>query len=189
MGTSTNRATPNTPVWQPLKAVLGRDSVPAERQSIEIWRAAAAERGGNIALELGSEILAYACSIASSSESATAAVAAYRHEVLATKNVGIVIDIASRALARASHARTGSDGFAAELFAEVASYYASRDLPGVVADRGRVGKMSEAIMLKDEFRAIARGAIERTSPAPSEAAAWRSYVSAAIDELSGGGRK
>jgi hypothetical protein len=173
-------------VWQPLKAVLGRDSVPAERQSVEIWRAATAERGGNITLELGGEIVAYACSIASSSETATAAIAAYRREVLATKNVGMVVDIASRALARASYARTGSDGFAAELFAEVASYYASRDLPGVVADRGRVSNISESIMLKDEIRAIARGAVERTGPAPSEPAAWRSYVSAAIDELTGG---
>ena len=188
MGTSSNHPSPKTPTWQPLKAVLGNERVPTERQSAEVWRAAFADREGQLVDDLGSDIIARAAGIASSVENPAAAVAMLRKEIVESKSAGLVVDMANRALARACYQGGGRDRFSAELLAEAASYYTSRDLPSYVGAAGRVRTTSESIELKSELRAIARAAAEEAGPAPDDRTKWRGYVSNLAEILKRGGK-
>jgi hypothetical protein len=189
MGTSTNRPSPNTPTWQPIKATIGNETVPVERQSAEIWRAAAIDRDAKLLSELGGETIAYACSVAGRSTTAAEAMRDLQREIVTRKSVGLTVDMAKRALARAASTGAGAAGFARELFSEAVSYYASRDLPSVVAALGRVATNSDAIALKDGLRDVARSAVSRAGPPPREARGWRGYVSEVIEDLVGRGSR
>jgi len=57
MGTSRNDRSPGTPSWKPVLASVGNPLVSVERQNLEIWRAAFAERGETLERELGSSVL------------------------------------------------------------------------------------------------------------------------------------
>lgn len=189
MGTSTNRPSPNTPTWLPLKATIGNVTVPIERQSAEIWRAATIDRDARLASELGSETIAYACAIAEGSSSVVDAVRDLQHEIVSSKTVGLTIDMAKRALARAVGSGAGASGFAGELFSEAVSYYASRDLPSVVAAPGRIATTSDAIAVKAALRDVARASVERAGRPPQDAEGWRNYVTTILKDLSGRGRR
>jgi len=187
MGTSVNRASPNTPSWQVVKAVLGTAEVPIERQSVEIWRAAVRERGERLSLELGNDILAAACEIASRGESPAEAIRQFERRIVETKSVGLTFDMAKRALARSVAQSTGAEGYARELFAEASSYYVSRDLPSFVAAEGRVATTSEAIRLKESVRDVAREAASSAGAPPRDSTGWRAYISDVLDRLQRGG--
>src|SRR5688500_6977663 len=103
MGTSSNHPSPSTPTWQPLKAVLGDERVPPDRQSAEVWRAALADRDGRLINELGSEIVARAAALADTAPDAASAILSFRSDIVASKSAGLVLDMANRALARACH--------------------------------------------------------------------------------------
>lgn len=189
MGTSTNRRTPNTPVWKPMRAVVGDERVPTARQSAEIWRSATAEQEGALLSELGSAIIARAASLADSVGDPLVALATLRREIVTTQSVGVVTDLATRALGRACYLGGGRERFSAELFAETASYFASRELPSVVGAIGKIATTSGAIALKDELRTLAREAVNRAGRAPDDPAAWKKYVAEIARDLESGGKK
>ncbi len=91
-----------------------------------------------------------------------------------------------RALARAVASAGGRAAFCAELFAEAAGYYVSRDLPSYLGGTGRVSTAADAIAVKESFRAIARDAARTAaggeSP-PTDAQGWRAYVERVISGL------
>lgn len=188
MGTSTNRPSPNTPVWRPAKAVLGRLDLDTERQSLELWRSALSDRAGRLSAELTDPLIARACEIAEARIPPVRAVQSF-DEVLAQQYAaGLTLDMAKRALARASASESGSAGFASELFAETASYYASRDLPSFVGAPGRIQRTSDSIALKEELRNIARSAARTAAPVHPDPDGWRTYVAEVISILRGEGR-
>lgn len=172
MGTSRNDPSRPIPPWKPALAVLGRTDVAAERQSLEIWRAAAADRGERLVHDLANPTLAEACSLVSEGRTVGEALAAYDEATLHLSDVGLAVDLGRRALARAAAKNSGATGFAGELFAEAVSYYASRDLPSFVAAPGRVSTSSEAIALKEELRNIAREAAYRAGEPPLDRRGW-----------------
>ncbi len=175
MGTSTSHPSPDTPSWRIARQVLGREAAPLARQSEEIWKAAAADRGGRLGEELGSPVLAAAGSVASETSSAPDALRAFNRIAAEQRAAGLALEIGRRALVRAVTAGGGAAAFGAELFAEAASYYASRDLSSFVGAAGRVSTSSQSIALKEGLRAIARGAARET-PVPTDASGWSTYV-------------
>lgn len=185
MGTSRNDMSPRIPPWKPVLAVLGRNDVSPERQSLEIWRAAAAERGERLLRDLGNPTLAEACSLVSKGGSVGETLAAYDEATLHLSNVGLAVDLGRRALARAAVKSSGAAGFASELFAEAVSYYASRDLPSFIAAPGRVASSSGAIALKEDLRNIARRAAYTAGTPAVDQRGWSRYVARVLKALQG----
>ena len=165
--------------------MLGRRDVPVDRQSQEIWRAAGADREGRLSDELGSELFAAAGVAAESTRSPTEAVARFEEQLASERAASVILDLGKRALARAAAAGGGASGFAAELFAETASYYIARDLASLVGAAGRVPSTSAAVDLKSQIREVAREAVRRAGPAPVDPGAWRGYVTTVLAHLTG----
>lgn len=185
MGTSSNQSSPNTPNWRPVLGVLGDSNWPVERQSEELWRSAIMDRDGRLIEELAHPLIASACEIAEQRIPPANAVQSFDHSLNEQYAVGLTFDMAKRALARVSATESGSVGFAAELFAETISYYASRDLPSFVGASGRIQTTTDAIALKENLRKIARDAARAVAPITTNPQGWRNYISAVIASLGG----
>ena len=186
MGTSVNQASPNSPPWRPARAVLGNPAFAAKHQSAELWRAALGDRGNALlSADLGHPAIATACRIAGKAESPVVAIRAWDEHLAHTRAAGLTLDLARRALIRATLARRGATGFAGEVFAEMVSYYASRDLPSFVGARFRLTTPTQAVRLKDDLRAIARQASHVKAPAAAPGK-WRTYVKAVVKALTKG---
>ena len=187
MGTSSSQPSPNHPRWLPAIAVLGNPDWPVERQSTEIWRAAFDDRDGRLESELSDPIIATAGLIAGSGIAPFQAMQEFDAAASERNSIGLTVDMARRAMARACADGTGSSGFASELFAEAVSYYASRDLAGIVGASGRVQRTSDSLSLKEGLREVARQAARIGSANPADIDSWSTYVSATLDSLRSSG--
>lgn len=185
MGTSSNQSSPNTHRWQPAQASLGHLDWAVERQSMELWRAALADREGRLIEELADPLLASACGIAEERIPPARALQSFNDALSEQYAAGLTFDMAKRALARASAAESGSVGFAAELFAEATSYYASRDLPSFVGAPDRIQTTTDSINLKENLRNIAREAARTTGAISTDPEGWRNYIFQVIASLRG----
>ena len=187
MGTSSNHPSPNIPTWRPAKAILGRTDWAAERQSREIWQAALADREGRLRTDLGDPLLAGASRIAEAGLEPVSAVSSFHDSLNETQAAGLTLEMGKRALARAAAAKSGAEGFAAELFAEAASYYVSRDLPSFVGESGRVATTTDSIQFKEQIRNLAREAARSAGDVRTDPDGWQNYVSDVIARLQRGG--
>ena len=186
MGTSTNQSSPNTPGWRPVKAILASTEWSVERQSLEIWRAALNDRQGRLQLELSDPLVANAGVIAEERVNPAQAMRAFDQTAVESYSAGLILDMAKRALVRASAARSGAEGFASELFAEAASYFASRDLPSYVGRPGRIQTSTGAIAFKNQIREIARQTALSASRVRTDIGGWQAYVSETLSSLQNG---
>ena len=186
MGTSRNDPSPRTPPWRVTNAVLGDPSVDAARQSLEVWRAATGDPEVALKDSLTHPAIAEACRIAAAANDVRGALASFDVALGRSRAASLQIDMARRALARTVATEPSAGRFAAELFAEVASYYVARDLPSHVAAHGRVGNASAAIVLKDEVREIARQAALSAGPVTHKPDQWSKYVGRVLQKLRGG---
>jgi hypothetical protein len=194
MGTSTNQPSPRRdPSWMAARAALGSTVLPLERQSQEIWRAAISDPIADLQNSLSSSAVSAAVGIANASPDPQSAIRAFGERLLKNAEASLFTEIARRALTRALLANKGGQGFAAELFAETAAYYVSRDLPSVIGSPGRVQNTSSAMALKRAFTDVARSAalgaaqespIFGVSDRPS-AGAWKAYVRRVLAALVG----
>ena len=195
MGTSTNQRSPaNIPSWRIAQRVLGASEVPIERQTLEVWNAATADRAGRLATELCSASIVDAVRIAATSAQPTNAVNQYDDILNQRQDSGVVYDVARRALLRAVSRKEGAEGFAKELFVEAANYYVSRDMPSVVAAKGRVATMTEAIAIKQRVRDQTKDAVtpiaaqfsnELKKRGSISTQSWTRAVAAALSALRG----
>jgi hypothetical protein len=185
MGTSRNDPSPNIPAWRPAKAALGRRDLSPERQARLLWQAANAERGPDLAESFAAPVFATACQIAARGASVREALQGFDAAAAQGRAAGPVVDMGRRALARVTAQGGGAAGFARELFAEAAGYYASRDLPSYVGAAQRVQTAAEAIALKGEIRRATVDVVNRAGAPPTDSAAWRGYVGHVVGELSG----
>lgn len=166
--------------------MLGRTDVPVEQQSAELWRAVAGDRGERLFGDFGHPLLAAAVGVAVEARTPIEALRRFDEAVRREGAAGLSLDMGRRALARTVAAAGGGAGFGAELFAEAAGYYVSRDLPSYLGAAGRVATASEAMALKDRFRAVARGAARSAGAAAgptNDPQAWRVYVARVVDAL------
>lgn len=186
MGTSSNHASPDTGGWRLAQAVLGRTAVPVEQQSVELWRAVAGDRGDRLLQDFGSPLLATAAAVAAETRTPVEALRRFDEAVRRERAAGLTLDMGRRALARTVATAGGAAAFGAELFAEAAGYYVSRDLPSYLGAAGRVATATEAVTLKEGFRTVARQAARsaagEASP-PSDPQGWRAYVARVVNDL------
>lgn len=194
MGTSTNQPSARRdPSWMAARAALGSTTLPLERQSQEIWRAAISDPTVDLQGRLSSAAVSEALELAGSSSDAPSAVRSYGDRLQQSADSSLFTEVARRALARAVLANEGGRGFAAELFAETAAYYVSRDLPSAVGSPGRVKNTSDALSLKRAVTQVARAAalaVAEKSTAfetggAQSAGAWKTYVRKVLSVLSG----
>lgn len=186
MGTSTNHPSPDAGGWRLARAVLGRTNVPVEQQSVELWRAVAGDRGERLLRDFGNPLLAAAVAVAVEARTPIEALGRFDDAVRRERAAGLTLDMGRRALARTVAAGDGAAGFGAELFAEAAGYYVSRDLPSYLGAVGRVATATEAVILKDGFRAVARQVARGVAGGeshPADPQAWRAYVARVVDDL------
>lgn len=189
MGTSTSQPSPDTRNWRLARSVLGSQTASPERQSAEIWRAAVSDRGERLLNALASPLLAKAAQIAQAGLDPAKAIDAFDHLLQRAHAAGLSLEVGRVALGRATAVSSGSTGFAGELFAETASYYVSRDLPGYIGAEGRVTSSGEAIALKNRIRTIAREtATTIPGGVPQDETAWRGYVGQVLEKLQRGTR-
>lgn len=187
MGTSRNDRSPKTPPWRIAWAVLGAKEVPASRQCMEIWRAAAADRGEKMLRDFSNRSLAEGCRLASSGLSPQDAVAKFNEMARYESDAGLAIDMGRRAVARCAAEHGSPVQFVAELFSEAVSYYASRDLPSYVAAAGRVSNSSDAIRLKESLRQVTKQQVENVGEPRLGAQQWQRYVARVLNVLQGRG--
>lgn len=187
MGTSSNQRSPQTPNWRLAQALIGRSDVSALRQSQELWRAALGDQGDALFDGLGSPLLAAACENAAKDISPSQAINAFEKHLIDQNAASVYFDLGARALARAVSLKAGKTGFVSELFAEVISYYASRDLPSYVAASGRVKTTTDSIALKEQLRCIARKAASQVK-VQTDPKGWKIYISKVIGNLQAGGK-
>ncbi len=188
MGTSRNDPSPRTPPWRIALAVVGTPDVSPSRQSLEIWRAVAADRGENLLRDFGNPALAAACGYVQEGVPVHDALTLYDRSILHESDAGLALEMGRRALARCTAQKSDAVSFIGELFAEAVSYYASRDLPGFVAAEGRVENTSSAIRLKDSLRQTTREQVKvlgNPRLAPKE---WKAYIAKVLKALQSGGR-
>jgi|SRR5579884_1854078 len=186
MGTSKNVRSPNIPPWKPFLAVVGRPDVPVERQTRELWRAAYAERGPRLEDDFSQRTLAIACELATSSRNIQAALRGYDAANQREHRAGFGVELGRRALVRAIARGTGAAGFAADLFADASSYYASRDLPSFIGAAGRVQNTSSAIELKNAISRVTREQVLKAGTPGTDAEGWASFVKSTLLALRGG---
>jgi hypothetical protein len=141
-----------------------------------------------VALEdsLAHPVIAEACRIAGTASSIPAALSSFERVLAQTGAASLQIDLAQRAMVRSLAKGANARRFAAELFAEVGSYYVSRDLPSHVAAHGRIPNASSAIAVKDQMRAIAREAARAAGSVGHTPREWRRYVGLVLRKLRGG---
>jgi len=188
MGTSTNHSSPKTPNWRLANASLGNININISRQSQEIWRAAIADRGDSLADALGDPLLANACSLANKYVLPSLAVQEYERSIFIAHAASLFLDLGRRALARSVAKKTGMSGFASELFAETAGYYASRYLPSFIGAPGRVETVSKAIELKEQILNRARETA-KTYSVKSDSQGWKNYILKVLNSLQKGSTK
>lgn len=187
MGTSTNQPSPaRDPSWIALRKILANEHFAVSRQSQELWRAASADESVQLGRSLASPIFAEAASIAGTSSSVADALQSFRNTLATAQSASLLAEIGARALVRAIRGGTGTKGFAAELFAETASYYVSRDLPSLVAAPNRAVSISAAVSVKQSILDTARkAASDNAGTAPLEGRAWKKFVMATLSSLRG----
>jgi hypothetical protein len=185
MGTSKNVRSPDIPPWKPFLAVIGRPDVPVERQTRELWLAAYAERGPRLEDEFSQRTLAAACDIAASRQSVPTALRDYDAMNKREHRAGLAVELGRRALARAIAKGTGAAGFAADLFADASSYYASRDLPSFVGAAGRVQNTSAAIEVKNAIRRVTRDQVSQVGKPRTDVEGWAAFVRSVLSTLRG----
>lgn len=182
MGTSSNIPSPRVPRWSAVLAAIGNEAVPPERQSREIWSAARQEWGDAL-VEAVSALGPALASIASEAGSPGKALSQLDDRTAEGKLVGIAVDLAPAALARCVANGTRAPQVVAELFAEIADYYASRDLPSVVGRADRVQTPAAALVLKDRLKDVARKAVKDEGGLPVTADRWSEFVRRIVDHL------
>jgi hypothetical protein len=169
--------------------VVGAPDVSPARQSLEIWKAVAADRGEGLLQDFSSPALAEACRYVAQGLSVNDAIAQFDRSTLREGAAGLVLDMGRRALARCAAQRTDATGFVGELFAEAVSYYSSRDLPSFVGAAGRVPTTSDAIRLKDSLRQTTKEQIRPLGPPQLTPTGWRRHITRVLKTLQGESRE
>jgi hypothetical protein len=124
--------------------------------------------------------------MAETSSNVSDALREYQGLLAREKRSGLAAEIGRRALARAVSSKQGSQGFAEELFAEAACYYASRDLPSFVGARGRVATTSGAIELKAKIKETSKRITKSVGKPATDSDGWATYVKRVLSDLGGG---
>jgi hypothetical protein len=126
----------------------------------------------------------FACEIASQKQSPTQSLARLEDFLLESPgNPNLFDSIAKRALARAASKGGGGETFGAEIFAETASYLASRDIPSYVGTPGRIQNINEAVALKAQLQERARTAAANARLKDASLQRWRTYVANVLADL------
>ncbi len=187
MGTSRNDRSPMTPPWRMALAVLGTPDVSASRQSMEIWKAVAADRGPSLLRDFSNRSIADACRLVSQGLSVEEALTKFNASASYESRAGLAIDMGRRALTRCVAERGNAASFVGELFAEAVSYYASRDLPSYVGAAGRIATSSDAIRLKETLRETTKRQVKSVGDPKLGTKDWRKYISRVLGVLQSGG--
>jgi hypothetical protein len=173
---STSQPSPKSPIWKKVLDVLGDPMISPADQSKEIWRAAASDPDGALLENLSQPLIIKAYQLASEETDASNALYIFDGLIISSHSAGLFLDIAKRALAHAVLCKGGSRQFAQELFSEVISYYAARDLSELVGNQDRIPTVFDILRLKEDFRDLAREIVKSCGDPPVEAADWGDYV-------------
>jgi hypothetical protein len=190
VGTSRNDASPSTPSWKAVLAVLGKTDASVEMQVREVSRAAAQDRDGALARDLSHPLMAAAWEMSRQGLPVERALNSYEDSALHVSNVGLAVEFGRRALARSTSQLPGTTSFSSELFSEAIAYYVARDLPTVVAVKGRVSTVSDAVRLKSSIREHVRASVSALGEPSPGVRGWRAFVTKVVDALQEkGGRR
>lgn len=187
MGTSTSQPSPNRPAWNSVKRVLASDAVPEQRVVNELWTVAFRDSEVSVLEQLSSPIVYQLAEIASKAQSAHEASRLANRAIVASKANSIVVELAKRALIGSIGVHDGrTQAFASSVFAEIAGYYASRDLSGLVGLSARLKDVSHAISFKATLRTITRSVVAQNMQGVDSHEAWRGFVKSVSTALTGG---
>lgn len=182
MGTSINKSSPNTPNWSIPRAVLGRTDIDINRQSQEILKAALSDREGALFNELVQPTISSLYMAAKINMTPIDAINKFDGIVAKTGQANLVLDMAKRAFVRSVSNSSGSIGFASELFSEVVSYYASRDLPSYIGKPGRIAAPKDSIDFKKKLRESTKSFAMSIKPKP-DLTGWKDYVKEVLNKM------
>jgi hypothetical protein len=166
-----------------LQNILGDPSIPPKNQLLELWRFIVGE-GNSFAVDnLSRAEIFTACRLASQKLPVAQALSLLQQSIESSSSSSYYFDIAKHSLARASLSNGGSPLFSQELFAGVASFHASRELPGLIGLSGKIQNVTESIRLKDEFRSITTCVVASCGDPPMDPNEWAIYVQKVLKAL------
>jgi hypothetical protein len=183
MGTSRNDRSPDTPNWKPVLAVIGNSNVEAERQNLEIWRAAVAENGSLLERSLGGPLLVHACRVLGQRLEIANAVAEFDTAAREANESTFISDLTRRAFIRSSARNDSSSRFIEETFSEIVTYYASRDLPSYIGASGRISDVSQSVDLKKSLQNATKEKVSAEGRPPTDFTGWKRYVARVLAAL------
>ena len=183
MGTSRNDPSPSTPPWKMARTILGQQSQEPDRQARQLWMAALRDTENPLFRELASPGVAAGCRIAEERLAPAEAIKAFTRAVTDSREAGLAVDLAKRALVRTASQGGDAGAYGREVFAEAVSYYAARDLPSVIGAAGKISTASEAVALKEALRADAKAVLASVAKPTATVDSWTRFVEASIAAL------
>jgi hypothetical protein len=183
MGTSRNDPSADIPPWRRARAVLGRPDFTPDQQGTVLWQAAFAERSQALLGELSDPLLARVCLLADQHAPVVETLQTFDNVLYENHAASVTLDFARRALGRAALTEGGARAFAAELFAELTAYYASRDLPSVLATPNKIRTISESARLTHELRKTVLDKVRELGDPSTRPQGWARYVRRALGVL------
>jgi hypothetical protein len=186
MGTSVNQSSPHTLNWKAAQAGYRDPSIPINRVTTEIWRAASNQPAGNLEQLLAHPIIAQIGALVERSSSSLDLSRKSALEIARSKHSSLATEIARRACLQVAGTKDWRRDFTVRLFAEATAYLVSRDLPGYVG-LGRVHNVEEAARFKLSLSQHAADVVARVDvPREFTESSWASHVKKVVSHLRGG---
>lgn len=189
MGTSSSHRSPSTANWNAVAAGYMHESIPVERLTQELWRAATNQPLGDLTEDLSAPIISACLQIALDSDEPTAAVMEARNAIAHSGEVTIATDFAQRAIVqslRADEERTLA--FVQALISEASNYLVSRDLSGYLGLGQRINNISDSIDLKISIQESMKKLVGKI-PIPKDLVKtpdnWKIFINRVINEIAG----
>lgn len=181
MGTSTSQPSPNNSNWKPAFACYREESIPAERVVNEIWRAVE-NQSDNVKTTLKSDAI-YSCfNFVLNSENHFQALNNFNNYLIENKTNSIISEFAKRSIPIAFTSKQPANNWKKHFFAELTSYFVSRDVSGFVGKNYRNKTVGELIDFK---KSISKNIVKKMEfdAKINSKQDWGKFVDKAISKL------
>lgn len=184
MGTSKNYPSPKTPRWNAVRMGYTNNSLPLERVTAEVWRAATSE---NKALEsmIASDLIFKCNKIVSSAASALEAHRTFTAEIIGSKTNSLVVEFAKRAIVQSFQRGSGdlAHSWRSNFVSELTDYFVSRDIAGFFGAGCRNKNISEINTFRRELKGIVSDKIRSMDMKVETFGDWKNFVGLSLERL------
>lgn len=187
MGTSKNYPSPNTPRWKAVRTCYTKKSIPIERVTAEVWRAATSE---NVELTnmLSSDILFKCNQIVENSTSAIEAYTRFNEEIITSKQSSLATEFAKRAIVSSFVSTEPVSAWRSNFISEMTDYFVSRDIAGYFGSDSRNQNVIELIGFRNDIKKIVSQRVDSSNSKIGDTTQWQEFIQISLDKLKNNGK-